>query len=142
VTVPEPSLLPQCEGLVATSLAPNEVADGTTVLFPFMLNHIIGKTSPADSDGRNALKAWVNEILKRDGRVVVADLHASKAAEFWSTITEMFDVDADATEFNFCDSIGEVAGLYDGSLVQSRRGSSNIATATVLVMEGENRYFL
>lgn len=142
VGVPAPALLPQCGAITAASLPATDVEDGATVLFPFMLNHVVGQNSPAGELARAALKTWVDDILARGGRVVIADFHASKAPDFWQRVQTMLGTNAvPKDDITFRDRIGEVAALYRDP-VSTRRGSNFMATATVLVIEGGNAFFL
>lgn len=133
VAVPDAADLPQCANVPAATLPPSDVDDGATVLFPFVLNHVLGRNAPGGDAARSALRSWAADIVARQGTIVIADLHVGKAPEFWKAVQQVLGLkNTRARNVNFADSIGDIARLYPHE--GHRRGHRNVATATVLVV--------
>lgn len=143
VVIPEPTLAPQCQALDVTGMLPSKlVSDGGTVIFPFMLNHLLGVHSPMGPAGRQALVSWINEIRSRDGRIIIADMPAGKTPDFWNTVASLFEVGAQPEVLDFHQEVRELRDLYANDGQGGRRCSRFMADATVLVLDTSGARFL
>ncbi|MCA9696777.1 MAG: hypothetical protein KC431_04555 [Myxococcales bacterium] len=79
-------LPPQCHVGVGQNRAINaeRICEGSTVLFPMVLNHLLGGADPvADT---NSLFAWFRRLQQRAGRIVIVDMEATKVPELWQRL--------------------------------------------------------
>ena len=77
-----PAQLQALEGLQA--LAATAIPEGAVVLLPFLLNHLVGATGPlADT---TPLIHWLEAVRARARAIIIVDLPASRAANFWPAI--------------------------------------------------------
>lgn len=141
--IPDAAAIPQCDCLQGVQAFPSAwIPNGTTVLFPFSLNHAFGLKAPADPAGRNAIAAWIAEVRSRDCRVVIADLPFQQDTEdFWKSVGQSLAVGGEPAIF-FCNtSVQSLGPCYlDG---QARRRVSNyMCKATVLVLDQNGGRFV
>lgn len=143
VVIPKPGLAPQCSGLTTSkALSPESVANGATVILPFVLNHLLGVHSPMTQAGHEALVDWINNIRRREGRIIFADMPSTKAANFWNTLRQLFDIDAEPSVIDFSQDIKNLRNLYANDGQGGRRCSHHLADATVLVLDPSGARFL
>ncbi len=73
-----------------TFLPPDEIPDGSTVLLPYVLNHLVGLASAVTN--RAPLRGWLEEVRLRAKRVLVVDMRCDRAAGIWSTLSVLLGV--------------------------------------------------
>ena len=143
VSLLDPALLPQCKSFLSLrAVDPEEIPEGTTVFLPFVLNHLFGRNGHSGLEAWRAFEKWLKTLVDRACRILIADMHASKATGFWRQFDRTFRMSNAPADLYFYDSIGEVASLYDGERLQRRRGSTHMSSATVLVIEGSTGSYL
>lgn len=78
---------PQCSTIRARGALDlaTGVPEDATVLLPMVLNHLVGAGAPMSVA---PLASWLRELEQRAGRIVIADMPAPEAPDFWSRLRQ------------------------------------------------------
>jgi len=69
----------------ARPITPSELPSNATVLFPMVLNHVVGAIRPHPQ--RESVFSWLRAVTKRVRRVVIIDIqHDTSTDEFWTDL--------------------------------------------------------
>lgn len=114
---------PQSQGLQLASLSYLEPAyfpEGSTVLVPFVLNHLLGFRAPHPQPGE--VYKWLDAVRSRVERVVVVDMqHEDSTAGFWRQLSRGLGLASERHVFSFPEHVQEFAQCYPDQYSGSRR---------------------
>ena len=109
----------------------DQLVPQSTVLLPFVLNHLVGLDSPVPKP--SCVFDWLEEARSRAGRIVVADMPADRAGGFWTNIRSNLRA-AGAPSVLTVDTIDDLADAYSQrARWPARRTSSYMRDFTALV---------
>ena len=105
-------LPPQCSRVIVPTsrpIDPSRIVEGATVLFPMVLNHLVGSASPmVDVE---SLVAWFRVLEQRAGRIIIVDMENGKVPELWRRLEPLTGLRY-PTEFGFSSYSGRLAPSY------------------------------
>jgi hypothetical protein len=120
-TLPPQGELPLLMG--ARPITPSEIPSDATVLFPMVLNHVIGAMAPHPQ--RESVFSWLQEVARRVNRVVVIDMqHDYRTGSFWDGLLKGLGLSAPSKlhTFSFVPHAAEFCGCYSGGEGPRRTG--------------------
>lgn len=101
-------------------IAPSQLPEGATVLLPWVLNHLLGASSPHPNPGE--VGAWLRAVRQRARRVILVDMpyrppgRSDSTDGFWTALTTMLGMAAPTANtcpvFSFNPEAAEFAGCY------------------------------
>jgi len=106
---------------------------GTTVLLPFVLNHLLGGNDPTPKP--QAVFDWLEEVRARAKRVLLVDIQAEEStAGFWACVREGLGVEREPLIFTFSQEVAHFGPAYSSDYAKRRTGvfSRKMVQATFL----------
>lgn len=116
------------------ALCPEEVPENAMVLLPFLLNHLIGRNLPLFDE--KPLVEWLEAVRARATAIIVVDLPASRATNFWPGLLQQLKCPAGTSPktFTFSEETSLFGDLYpDRWDWRKRRTHQNMTSASGIV---------
>lgn len=110
-TLPPQGQIPALQG--ARSISPNEIPPDATVIFPMVLNHVIGAMMPHSQ--QEQVFSWLNAVVQRVKRVVIVDMqYEFRTQEFWTALWGGFELSPPSSlcTFSFVPHAAEFSECY------------------------------
>lgn len=97
------------------------VPKGATLFLPMVMNHVLGYQAPLGK--KEPLVAWLREIEKRVGRIVLVDMqYEPRTQVFWSDVGEVLGINGPPPTINFREESVRFRRCYrDRQLAEGRR---------------------
>lgn len=126
-----------------TPLKPSEIEEGSTVLVPFVLNHVVGQHNPVCN--HEAVYTWLESVRLRAKRVLIIDMQADDTTQpFWAGIQAGLNAHNHPTCLE-AKHISEFSGAYSptaGDRWPSRRTSYHMRRYTAVTGDGTGWKFV
>ncbi|PRQ03749.1 hypothetical protein ENSA5_12990 [Enhygromyxa salina] len=112
---------PQCSARRTRPVEARSFPEGSTVLLPMVMNHIVGLIDPvADT---SSLARWFEDLQARVERVVLVDMkHEHSTKDFWQVVSSVLGLAGRPPVISFQDYGGSFAPCYRDRLLPEGRG--------------------
>jgi len=126
------SLPPQAEVVGSPSpINAADLPDGAVVLLPYVLNHLLGRTSPVVNPGE--VLAWLEDVRLGSRLVVIVDMPCNVTDVVWKALAQGLDIGGSASVIESDRITGFQSAYSERANWPWRRTSHHMNASTVLV---------